>query len=44
MGKLVSNVSETLGTSVRWCRTYPIEIGRKIEGCIGVYSLTTMAL
>lgn len=43
MSRLVSNMSDTFETSVRWCRSYPMEIGRKIESCIGVYSLTTMA-
>lgn len=43
MREVLHTVTDTLTDTVHWCHDYPAEIGRKIEGCIGVYGFTAAA-
>ena len=46
MSRLVANVRDFNGkvtATIQWCYDYPMHIGRHIEECIGVYSLTSAA-
>jgi len=43
MSRVATNVSIALRDTAEWCRTYPAQIGRHIEDCIGVYTNTTLA-